>query len=924
MEKLRFPVAGWALLAYCILSVALTWPLAPSMAHTMPEHGDALFQAWVLAWDAHALTTNPGQIWHAPIFYPYPNSLAFSDSLLPLALLGLPFLLLLGPIASYNLLTLFSLTLSAWAVFLLARDTLADTRLPAAPVAWAAGVAGLAFASSAYLMSHLFHLQLLQTYWLILALWALRRLLHPQPRPRLRYALLVGLFAGVQAATTLYYAFFVALVLAGYAALWVLLRLWLRVRTAERFPWAQLAWGGLAALIAGVVALPFLLPYSQVYATLGIVRSLRELDNWSAPLSAYLALPATNRSYVAAGQLFVGTTEAALFPGALVLLFALVGVGRVVRGVRRYLHTPQLLLDLCFWPLLALGAFVLSLGTAIRLTPEHAPLPIPSLYALLWAHLPGFGALRVPARWGWLVTLALVLAAAVGLAFILARMRPRGRVVLAGAVALLMLAEQRVVPLNLPDPAPLQPSLVTQWLAEPAQADLQVVLELPLPSVLRGEHVYTTIRRQWLAQYHWRSMPVAYSGAIPFGTNDMLARAQALPSDAALSFFQLIGVDALLVQRDEMTPEAAQAMITGLQASPRVRHRADVGTSSLFELLPDPRIPQIRAAAAGGSIYLSADERIPGLIPLALIPALEQSGIPIYGPGRSRYYPPQMALPIGMVPAAALLSDAENPLDYGYPPSALVWQGDGVALYQRPATTLASLSLAQPVVGQFHRAFPAYLNITPSPGQVQVGDQVLYLDTATPLVIELDCAQLAPGPLQIGDQRLDLPAGLSRVRVPLTAATTLRGSPDLTALLRLRIVAGSLDQPEVLPEAALVATAQTSFAGDALNLRVQAAGRTAILVDGWGAASLDDRPIHLLAGEVALDPDGRLDLTVSLLDPTGAWLTEHAEPQDGRYILYIKDPAHPDGPGQPVAKFFIRAGQVVQPEPVPLPLTVVR
>ncbi len=923
MEKFRIPAALWALLAYCTLSIVLTWPLAP-MIRVMPDHGDALFQAWVLAWDAHALTTDPGQLWHAPIFYPYPYSLAFSDSLLPLALLALPFLLLFGPVVSYNLLTLLSLTMSAWAVFLLACDTLADTRLPAAPVAWSAGVAGLAFASSAYLMSHLFHLQLLQTYWLILALWALRRLLHPQPRPRLRYALLVGLFTGVQAATTLYYAFFAALTLAGYAVLWVVLGVWRRWRGAERFRWGQLVWGAGAALIAGVVALPFLLPYSQVYATLGIVRSLRELDNWSAPLSAYLALPPTNRSYVAAGQLFVGTTEAALFPGALVLLLAMFGLGRVILRLRHYLRVPPLALDLCFWPLLALGAFVLSLGTAIRLTPEHAPLPIPSPYALLWAHLPGFGALRVPSRWGWLVTLALVLAAAAGLAFILARMRPRGRVVLVGAVAFLMLAEQLVAPLHLPDPTLLQPTPVVQWLAEPAQADLQVVLELPLPSVLRGEHLNTIIRRQWLAQYHWRSLPVAYSGAIPFGTNDILARAQALPSDTALSFFQLIGVDALLVQRDEMPPEAAQAMITGLQASPRVRHRADVGTSSIFELLPDPRITQIRAAAAGGSIFLSADERIPGLIPLALIPVLEQSGIPIYGPGRNRYYPPQMALPIGMVPAAALLSDAENPLDYGYPPSALVWQGDGVALYQRPATTLASLSLAQPVVGQFHRAFPAYLDITPSPGQVQVGEQVLDLDTTTPLVIELDCVQLVPGSLQIGEQSLDLPAGLSRVRVPLTVATTLRGSPDLTALLRVRIVTESLDLPEVLSEAALVATAQTSFAGGDLNLRLRAAGRTAILVDVWGAASLDDRPIHLLAGEVALDPDGMLDLTVSLLDPVGAWLTEHAEPQDGRYILYIKDPAHPDGPGQPVAKFFIRAGQVVQPEPVPLPLTLVR
>src|SRR5688572_27799741 len=64
---------AWPPLAYFALTVLLTWPLAPLAGVALSARGDPQQQAWILAWNAHALRTDPAAVWDAPIFYPYPD-----------------------------------------------------------------------------------------------------------------------------------------------------------------------------------------------------------------------------------------------------------------------------------------------------------------------------------------------------------------------------------------------------------------------------------------------------------------------------------------------------------------------------------------------------------------------------------------------------------------------------------------------------------------------------------------------------------------------------------------------------------------------------------------------------------------------------------------------------------------------------------
>lgn len=897
-------------LAYCVLTLLLTWPLARHLGTALPGLGDALQQTWILAWNAHALRTDPLAVWQAPIFYPYPDTAAYHDHLLIQSLVGAPIIWLTGnPILAHNLLLLLTFALTGWAVYGLAFDLTRQR--------WAAFIAGAAFAFCAYRMSHFVHLNLLQTAWLPWALLFLRRLLQPvaEGGGQLRDALLFGLFVGLQCANAIYYSFFALAVAGGYALIWGLAALWQRLRRKTPLPWATgaklLLGGGLAALLT----LPFMLPYIGLYRTLGIVRSVRELDNWSAPLIAYLAVTPHNLLVARLGEAFVGAGELTLFPGVLITLLGLLALWR--RPGR----------DTLFWGLVAGAAFVLSLGTGLRLERGAEPLPVPLPYLTLYAHLPGFGAMRVPARWGMLVTLALALLAGLMLGGWLSRMRGRWRAALGGGVLALVLLEQLSIPQPIVNPSHIRPAPpVYAWLGAPEQRDIQVLMEFPVGRIPRGEELERITWRHFHSLAHWKRLPVAYGALIPFGTTELMARVQRFPDAETLIYLQLLGVDTLLLHRDEYAAPEVERIQTALAQSPLVQHRADVGAASVYTLRPATDLERFAATAApGASIYIAADERMPGVLALALIRRWQEQ-FPLYGPGRTRFYAALASSRPGQVFDFGLLAAAADPADYGFAPAGLLWRSAGLALYAADPALRVSLSLGQPVPGQFHPAYPADLEVIVQPEHLRAGASESrwrgQLDRAW---LELDIASLTTQSLRVGADEYALQPGLTTLVVPvaLDQPARISGALAQTAIQRLRLRAAP--PPPAEPAPALVAGATVRFEGTQLRVEAEAGGGAALLLDVRGAAAYDDRPIHLLAGAQPIaGPGGRVVFAVDLLAPSADWLNHQETPQDGRYIAYLKDAANPGGSGQPIAKFNIRNGALTEPEPVPLPLTIIR
>jgi len=268
--------------AYVVAAIVMTWPFAAKMANSTPGGGDPLLQIWIARWVQHALLTNPLHLYDANIFYPYTNSLAYSDSNVPAAILSAPvYFLTHNAILAVNLLVLGTFVLAAGGAYALA-VALTGNR--------AVGfLAGLAYAFLPYRYAHIFHLNQLGhawTPWVLAALVLLVRRLATRDSAW-GWAIAFGALLGVQVVTSFYVAFQLAFAVA--IALIAAIAAAPQARTM-RF----LAHLAVAGAVAGVIILPLALPYLRVRDELGLERTVREAERYSATPESYLRVTGEN------------------------------------------------------------------------------------------------------------------------------------------------------------------------------------------------------------------------------------------------------------------------------------------------------------------------------------------------------------------------------------------------------------------------------------------------------------------------------------------------------------------------------------------------------------------------------------------------------------------------------------------------------
>jgi hypothetical protein len=389
-----------ALGAFFALAVAWTWPLGRHLTSRVgPDAGDPVLNAWILWWNSQAVPFTD-HWWSPPIFFPLEGAFALSEHLAGIALFTVPFQLAgLSPLGAANSALILSFALSAFFTYLLVRRLLAASGLPPFTIAAAAFCAGMAFGFAPYRAGQLSHLQVLTTQWMPLALLGMHGYLADG---RWRWLALTAFAWVVQALSNGYYLIFFPVLVAGWFAWFVGFgRQWRR---------GAVLLASYAA--ASLLLLPGLLQYLMVHQQLGLERHITEMRVFSGDLRAFLTPP---HGLVFWPDLAFANQETFLFPGVTAL--ALVALALVLRR-----GLPPALYPLPFYASAALVMWWLSLGPAL---PEDGLPARLRLYTLL-AELPGFGGLRVPARFAMLGYLCLAVAAGLALARLLPS-APRAR-----------------------------------------------------------------------------------------------------------------------------------------------------------------------------------------------------------------------------------------------------------------------------------------------------------------------------------------------------------------------------------------------------------------------------------------------------------------------------------------------------------------
>src|SRR6266545_3825679 len=309
--------AAYAVVAYTVIAIVMTWPLAKGLARDVAwDLGDSVLNMWILSWDCEQFRGILGghyshlrHFFDANIFHPAPLTLAYSEHLVPQALQIFPiYALTRNPILCYNLLFLSTFVLSGLGMFLFARELTGSIA--------AAFISGLLFAFAPYRIPQSSHLQVLSSQWMPFALYGFRRYFDGG-----RIRALAGATAAVivQGLSCGYYLLYFS----PFAALYVLYEMWRVDRLGDRRTWLAV---GTAALVALAMIAPFVMPYLRISRELQLSRSLAEMTRLSADVYSYATASVAQRFWGSRIAEVFRKPEGELFPGAVPVLLALIGI----------------------------------------------------------------------------------------------------------------------------------------------------------------------------------------------------------------------------------------------------------------------------------------------------------------------------------------------------------------------------------------------------------------------------------------------------------------------------------------------------------------------------------------------------------------------------------------------------------------------
>jgi len=531
------------------VAMAAPWSLHPA-SRVLVDTPDTHLFIWTLGWDAHAFLTNPFGIFDANIYYPLPNTLAYSENLIGTALIAAPIIWLTGDaMLAMNLAALASCWLCGLGAYLLARKL--KVGVPGAVIA------GIVFAFAPARFFRMSQMHLVAMQWIPFSLAYLHSYLDTRRARDLRLAIGFGV---LQVLCSGHGAVFLTVA----AAAVVVSRLALGEPLALRDRVRDL---GLTGVLLMAPILWIAWPYRRVQQEMGLRRTL---ENWTVTSASYLASPSHVHQWVLSwfsDLRFHELASAYLFPGILPVVLAVVAVlwARGSRMSRR---------ELALYGVLAVVSVLLFIDGPLALWP--------------WVYwLPGMNFIRAPSRFMILTTLCLAVLAGAGFERIASRWPQATQRAMTVVVALLLLVEFSAYPFS-GTTYSAQPPAADRWLA--SQPTPFVVAEVPLPDPRnsgRFERFQTMAMLHSMA--HWQKTVNGYSGfRAPFH-DQLYLDMRRFPDAASITRLREVGVNYVVVHRGLYPPDQWPVVDASLAQSTEIRmvHEDKEGGDRVYAVLPN-------------------------------------------------------------------------------------------------------------------------------------------------------------------------------------------------------------------------------------------------------------------------------------------------------------------------------------------------
>jgi hypothetical protein len=549
-------IAAAAFFFFLGLSILMTWPVFSRMATDLPGRpGDPEYETWILSWVSHKFVTGPSGLFDTNAFYPVKNSLAFSDHLLGMAcsLFGPVYLASGNPVLAYNFTFLATFVLAGFGFWLLAFDLTGSF--------WAGLLAGLAFAFPPFRFQHITHMHLQSIFWIPYILIALFRYVRGG---RLAWLFLFFAFYLFQITSTYYYAFYVTFVLA-----WAFIAALLLKREKGKTKRLFIALG--ASFLAVLLLALLSIPYFQVSREHGFKRTIHENTEYSSDPAEYITpsweslLYGNLRSSLPWAQAF--PERYGFFPGFAILALAAIGLLR-----RHELQTaesqepprrPDFPYRLFAFGLLA-GGIIFSLGPYLVWAGKTTSIPLP--FRLLYWAVPGFHSTRCPDRMVSIAIVGLAVLVGLGAAFVLKKIRSRGRMLEPAATCFLilfMLLELGIPRIPMFDaPSGDRIPAVYRWVASTPKNSVFI------------EYPSNDFRAMYFSIFHWRRIANGWGGFVPRDTRYFHTLLRFFPAQASIQGFRDYGIEYVLVHYRRMETMNARTLKGHIENRPDLEEAA--------------------------------------------------------------------------------------------------------------------------------------------------------------------------------------------------------------------------------------------------------------------------------------------------------------------------------------------------------------
>jgi signal peptidase I len=489
----------------CLIVVVTFWSLLPILKdpfHNVSGVVDSGLIVWVINQTVLKIPSDIGNIFNGNIFYPYKNTLAYSDMLIVSAILSYLPVKITGEPVFANTFTLVSgQILTITIIYLWWREISGNT--------WSSLIAALSFGLSQIRFVYSAHLQMWNMQWFLLSAYFFWKF----DRSKKRYLFYLALlFAVIQAWESLFPLVLILLVDIVVAHN--------DLQTLVKKYWRHFI---LIFSLFIILTFPVLSTYFQVAQEFSYVRPIREVAHFSMGVDELL------------GDYF----SPALFG---LFIFVVVAKWKTLVKNKKELIWIMVVLVVSF--IFALGPVLKWQGSTVKIF-SNIFIPLP--YGILYYVFPFLKAFRTASRYIWLTGFAMSGIIALGLKEFNFR---KNKLALLAFFAIPIIFSGKITQIYKIPSKSEYPS-VYSWLKEQPG---DVILELPIYTWANGDITQKETNRMIFSLYHGKKLVNGYSGFFPPEWLDFVAKINRnFPNDETDELLHKRGVNYIVVDKQLIT-----------------------------------------------------------------------------------------------------------------------------------------------------------------------------------------------------------------------------------------------------------------------------------------------------------------------------------------------------------------------------------